>query len=163
MDNILNDAFRNVKTLKWLAVQMLNEDAEIWNEEHPDNPKPLLDEKKLGRLVVGIGGVNELQKKVQEAMLKGLPEDKIQQVEKWPKNLKKNDSCAEEEDEWGGKPEINFAQLIIIGKIMNYPEREIWRMTMRKLLSLWQEYKYIFGLEKQYESPDDIIPGEDVI
>ena len=46
---------------------------------------------------------------------------------------------------------------------MNYPEREIWRMTMRKLLLLWQEYKYILGLDKRYESPDDIIPGEDVI
>jgi len=45
---------------------------------------------------------------------------------------------------------------------MNYPERDIWRMTMRKLLTLWQEYKYIFGLEKQYASLDDIIP-EDVI
>lgn len=95
MDNILNDAFRNVKTLKWLAVQMLNEDAEIWNEEHPDNPKPLLDEKKLGRLVAGIGGVNELQKKVQEAMLKGLPEDKIQQVEKMAEELEKKMTAAQ--------------------------------------------------------------------
>lgn len=46
---------------------------------------------------------------------------------------------------------------------MNYTEKEIWRMTMRKLLVLWQEYKYIIGAEKRHNSYDDIVPGEDVI
>lgn len=36
-------------------------------------------------------------------------------------------------------------------------------MTLRKLTLLFNEYKYFYGLEKRYESPDDFIPGEDVI
>ena len=57
-------------------------------------------------------------------------------------------------------PEINFAQLIVVGKIIGYPEKEIWRMTLKKLLALWREYKILLGLEKR--APEDVIP-EDVI
>lgn len=46
---------------------------------------------------------------------------------------------------------------------MGYTEDEIWQMTMRKLLLLWKEYKILLGFEKEYSSPDEIIPGEDVI
>ena len=95
MDNILNDTLHNISTLKWLAVQMLNEDAEIWNDEHPDNPKPLLDEKKLGRMIAGLGGITELQKKVQEAMLKGLPKEQVQQVQEMAEELEKKMTAAQ--------------------------------------------------------------------
>lgn len=55
-------------------------------------------------------------------------------------------------------------QLIFIGKtLLGYTEKEVWRTTLKKLLLLFQEYKYFFGIEKRYESADDIIPGEDVI
>ena len=56
-------------------------------------------------------------------------------------------------------PEINFAQLIVIGKIVGYTEKETWRMTLYKLLALWREYKILLGLEKREQ---DVIP-EDVI
>lgn len=85
MDDILNAA--NLSTVKWLATLMVNEDAKIWNESHPDQQKPLLDEEKLSRYVIGIQGVNELQKKVQEAMLIGLPEDQVKEVKDVEKNL----------------------------------------------------------------------------
>jgi hypothetical protein len=57
-------------------------------------------------------------------------------------------------------PEINFAQLIVIGKIMGYPEKDIWRMTLAKLFALWKEYKILLGFEKR--TPEEVIP-EDVI
>lgn len=87
MDALLNEPMANITATKWLAVEMLNEDAEIWNEDHPDNLKPLLNEKKLARLTDGLGGIQELQAKVNQAMLKGLPEDKVQEVEELGKNL----------------------------------------------------------------------------
>lgn len=87
MDALLNEPMANITATKWLAVEMLNEDAEIWNEDHPDNKKPLLDEKRLARLTDGLGGIQELQAKVNQAMLKGLPEDKVQEVEELGKNL----------------------------------------------------------------------------
>lgn len=89
MDNILNGAFENVSEIKWIAVQMLNEDAEIWNENHEDK-KPLLDETKVGRLIVGMGGIIELQNKVREAMFKGLPENQVKQVEEMAEEVGKN-------------------------------------------------------------------------
>ena len=56
-------------------------------------------------------------------------------------------------------PEINFAQLIVVGKIMGYTEKEIWRMTLNKLLALWKEYKILLGLEKREQEaiPEDVI------
>lgn len=58
--------------------------------------------------------------------------------------------------------EINFAQLIFQGKtLLGYSEKEVWRMTYRKLDLLFKEYKYFYGLEKRYTNIDDIIP-EDV-
>ena len=59
---------------------MLNEGAEVHNENHLDNKIPLIDEAKLKRYVSGLGGIRELQQKVQEALLKGLPEEAVQQV-----------------------------------------------------------------------------------
>jgi len=88
MNKLLN--LNNISEIKWLAVQMLNEDAEIWNEEHPDNPKPILNEKQLGRYVIGVGGLNELQKKVQEALLQGLPAEAVEEVEEKAKEIEKN-------------------------------------------------------------------------
>lgn len=89
MNNILNGAFENISEIKWLAVQMLNEDAEIWNEEHEEK-KQLLTEDKVGRYVAGMGGIVELQNKVREAMFKGLPQDKVQEVEEMAEEVGKN-------------------------------------------------------------------------
>lgn len=95
MDNILNGAFQNITEMKWLAVQMLNEDAEIWNEEHEEDQKPLLDEKRLGRLISGIGAIVDLQNKVREAMFKGLPENQVQKVEEMAEEIEKNLKAAQ--------------------------------------------------------------------
>lgn len=84
MDDILNAT--DLGTVKWLAAQMLNEDAEIWNDEHEEK-KPLIDEAKLGRYIIGIQGLNELQQKVREAMLLGLSDEQVQEVEEIEKNL----------------------------------------------------------------------------
>lgn len=87
MDNILNDSANNLEVTKWLAVQMVNEGIEIWNDKNPNDKKQLYDERKLCRYVQGLGGFGVLQQKVQEAILKGLPEDKVRQVEEIGKNL----------------------------------------------------------------------------
>jgi hypothetical protein len=84
MDDILS--ISDLKEVRWLAVEMLNEDAEIWNDEH-DEKKPLMDEKRLNRYVDGIGGLSELQQKVNAAILKGLPKEAVQEVEEVAKNL----------------------------------------------------------------------------
>jgi hypothetical protein len=47
--------------------------------------------------------------------------------------------------------------------ILGFREKEVWRKTLRELLELYTEYKILMGIEKRYSSPDDIIPGEDVI
>lgn len=86
MDEILN-ASNDFKATLWLAVQMFNEDVEMWNEDHKDNPIPLVDELKVKRGVDGLGGILELQKKVSEAILKGLPKEQVEQVEEIGKNL----------------------------------------------------------------------------
>lgn len=44
---------------------------------------------------------------------------------------------------------------------MGYTEKEIWRMTFRKLDKLWCEYCLFYGIPTQ-RTDDDIIP-EDVI
>ena len=89
MDNVLN-AFANIKAAKEIGVMMLNEDAEIWNEEHPENPKPLLTEKQLGRLLNSITKINEFQEKVRQAMLNGLPQEQVQEVEEMTEDIEKN-------------------------------------------------------------------------
>jgi hypothetical protein len=80
MDDLLKDTANDMKATIWLAVQMLNEGAEIHNENHPDDKIPPIDETKLKRYVSGLGGIKELNLKVQEAVLKGLPEESVQQV-----------------------------------------------------------------------------------
>ena len=80
MDDLLDNAVNDMKATVWLAVQMLNESAEIHNENHPDDKIPTIDEAKLKRYVSGLGGIRDLQLKVQEALLKGLPEEAVQQV-----------------------------------------------------------------------------------
>lgn len=87
MDNILNDTAKDMEATRWLAVQMLNEGAEIHNDMHPDDRIPLIDESKLKRYTCGLGGIAELTRKVQEAMLKGLPEDQVKAIEEYGKNL----------------------------------------------------------------------------
>jgi hypothetical protein len=87
MDDILNNTAKDLEATRWLAVQMLNEGAEIHNDFHPDSRIPLIDEAKLKRYIVGLGGIAELQKKVQEALLKGLPADKVKVIEDMGKNL----------------------------------------------------------------------------
>lgn len=86
MDDILN-AFSNIRAAKEIGVIMLNEDAEIWNEEHPDDKKSFLTEKELGRLLDSITKISEFQDKVRQAMLNGLPKEQVQEVEEIEKNL----------------------------------------------------------------------------
>jgi len=54
---------------------------------------------------------------------------------------------------------FNVARCLFIGKtLLGYSEREVWRMTLRKLVLLYTEYQKEHG---QYEEPktiDDIIP-----
>ncbi len=44
---------------------------------------------------------------------------------------------------------------------MGYQEKEIWRMTLRKLDLLWREYCLFYGIPIQ-RTDEDIIP-EDVV
>lgn len=103
MEDILN--LSDLQEVKWLAVQMLNEDTEIWNDDHPDDKKTFLDEKKLSRCVDGIGGLRELQQKVNEAMLKGLPQEAVNEVEETAKNLIAVQSQKKTMNSTGTKPE----------------------------------------------------------
>ena len=102
MDNVLN-AFANIKAAKEIGVMMLNEDAEIWNEEHPENPKPLLTEKQLGRLLNSITKINEFQEKVRQAMLNGLPQEQVQEVEEMTEDIEKNMIAAQRMKTIGNK------------------------------------------------------------
>jgi hypothetical protein len=86
MDDVLN-LYSNLTDFKWLGIQMLNEEIEEWNDDHPDQQKPLLTEKQLGRMLDGVGGITEFQSKIREAMLKGLPVEKVAEVEELEKNL----------------------------------------------------------------------------
>jgi hypothetical protein len=88
MDDILN-AFSNIKAAKEIGTLMWNEAAEIWNEEHEDK-REVITEKQLGRMLDSITKINEFQEKVREAMLKGLPEDQVQEVEEAVDDLGKN-------------------------------------------------------------------------
>ena len=92
MDDVLN-AFSNVKAAKEIGTLMWNESAEIWNEEHEEK-RELITEKQLGRMLDSITKINEFQEKVREAMLKGLPEDQVQEVEEAVDDLGKM-ICAE--------------------------------------------------------------------
>jgi hypothetical protein len=89
MDNILN-AFNNLSAAKHIGTLMLNEDAEIWNEEHPNDQKPLITEKQLGRMLDSINKINEFQQKVRQAMLSGLPQNQVHEVEELAENIEKN-------------------------------------------------------------------------
>ena len=52
-----------------------------------------------------------------------------------------------------------IARCLFIGKVLlGYTECEVWRMTPRKLLILYGEYKNEYGREKEAESLDDVIP-----
>ena len=86
MDDVLN-LYSNLSDYKWLGAQMLNEEVVEWNEDHPDDQKPLLTEQQVGRMLDGIGGINDFQSKIREAMLKGLPVEKVEEVEELEKNL----------------------------------------------------------------------------
>lgn len=86
IENMLNDPLEDIASAKWLAVEMFNEDVDIWNDDH-DDKKTYVDERKVGRYIQGISGIEQLTAKVQEAMLKGLPEDKVALVEETAKNL----------------------------------------------------------------------------
>jgi hypothetical protein len=80
MDEILNSSTQDFETVCWLSVQMLNEGAVIHNDLQPDNKIPMIDEVKLKRYTIGLGGILDLQKKAQQALLKGLPEDAVIQI-----------------------------------------------------------------------------------
>ena len=80
IDDLMQRIGAGVSDLKWFATQMLNEWIAIWNDEHPDNPKPLLTEAKLGRMVVGLPEMNKLGVLVREAIIQGLPKDAVEVV-----------------------------------------------------------------------------------
>lgn len=44
---------------------------------------------------------------------------------------------------------------------MGYSEKEVWRMTYRKLNLLFDEWCLFYGIELQ--QVDDVVPGEDVV
>ena len=87
MDDVLNSTAKDMEATRWLAVLMLNEGAEIHNDLHPDDKIQPIDETKLKRYTIGMGGIVELQNKVREALLQGLPKNAVQQVEEMGKNL----------------------------------------------------------------------------
>lgn len=89
MDEVLN-AFNNLAAAKHIGTLMLNEDAEIWNEDHPDDKKSIITEKQLGRMLDSITKINEFQEKVRLAMLSGLPQEQVQEVEELADELGKN-------------------------------------------------------------------------
>jgi hypothetical protein len=167
MDEILNSSTQDFETVCWLSVQMLNEGAVIHNDLQPDNKIPMIDEVKLKRYTIGLGGILDLQKKAQQALLKGLPEDAVIQITE----PEEDDSRVKADAEWGDdepqyaegtKQDINFARLIYIGKtILGYSEREVWRMTLRKLLQLFDEHCRFNGIKNNGSDSDDVIP-EDV-
>lgn len=41
---------------------------------------------------------------------------------------------------------------------MGYAERDIWRMTLRKLIVLWEDHQRFNGTYKEAETMDDVIP-----
>jgi hypothetical protein len=48
----------NIKVLKHGFKAMLNEGIEIYNEDNPDKPKELVDDKKVGRIISSVGFSN---------------------------------------------------------------------------------------------------------
>lgn len=86
LDDVLNGiTYDNVL---WIAEQMLIEDAKIHNRAYPDDPIPVLTEDEIGMYIMGINGLTDLIKKVNEAMILGLHPDQVQAVEEIEKNLK---------------------------------------------------------------------------
>ena len=52
-----------------------------------------------------------------------------------------------------------LARCLFIGKtLLGYPEREVWHMTLRKLLLLHTEYLKENGRWKPAPTLDDVIP-----
>lgn len=54
---------------------------------------------------------------------------------------------------------VDIARCLYIGKVLlGYPEREVWQMTLGKLLALYREYKKDHGIESKKPTIDDVIP-----
>ena len=54
---------------------------------------------------------------------------------------------------------IDVARLFYIAKInLQYTEKEIWRLTIAKLLVLYRQWKKANGFEEKKATIDDIIP-----
>jgi len=48
---------------------------------------------------------------------------------------------------------------LFIGKtLLGYPEKEVWHMTLRKLMLLYTEYQKHNGTYKEPQTIDDVIP-----
>lgn len=86
MDDIFQ-AVSNRDAMIWLAVEMFNQDVEIWNKRHQDNKKPLVTGKDVKQGIDGYGGYIELNKAINAAIIKGLPREAIEEVEEIGKNL----------------------------------------------------------------------------
>lgn len=51
------------------------------------------------------------------------------------------------------------ARCIYLGKtVLGYPEREVWHMTLRKLMLLYDEYRKEHGQKSAEMTIDDMIP-----
>ena len=51
------------------------------------------------------------------------------------------------------------ARCLFIGKtLLGYPEKEVWRMTLRKLMLLYTEYQKEHGTYQKPVTLDDAIP-----
>lgn len=54
--------------------------------------------------------------------------------------------------------EFSITRCITIGRYMGYTEKDVWRMTVRKLMVLYKDYQRFNGDYKEPETIDDVIP-----
>jgi hypothetical protein len=54
---------------------------------------------------------------------------------------------------------LNIARLLYIGKVLlNYSEKEVWKMTLSKIITMYKEYKSDHGIIDKKVTIDDVIP-----
>ena len=54
---------------------------------------------------------------------------------------------------------FNVTRCLFIGKtLLGYSEREVWKMTLKKLILLYEEYQKEKGVYKTPATIDDVIP-----
>ena len=53
---------------------------------------------------------------------------------------------------------MTVARFFVIGKMFGYSDRELWRMTPRKLSAMLYEYHEFHGHKHKKTTIDDVIP-----